>query len=285
MSIFETDLTKNMTKHICFIGGGNMAGSLVGGLINNGYATKQITVTDPDSEKLQQLKQQFGINTTTDNTQAVENADVIVLAVKPQILHEVCASLKPICHKNRPLIISIAAGIRSTDIDRWLGNNNAIVRCMPNTPALIQAGATGLFANTASSEEQKNSANQILSSAGITLWVEDEQLLDAVTAVSGSGPAYFFLFMEAMQKAGQNLGLSEDVASLLARQTALGAARMSLEGTDDPATLRTKVTSKGGTTAAAIASFEQNHFNDIVEQALTSARDRAIELADELGKN
>lgn len=262
-----------------------MAGSLIGGLVNNGYDTKQITVTDPDASKLQQLEQQFAINTTTDNAQAVENAEVIVLAVKPQVLHQVCATLKANCLKNRPLIISIAAGIRSTDIDRWLGDNNAIVRCMPNTPALIQAGATGLFANASTNDEQKSIADQILGSAGITLWVEDEALLDAVTAVSGSGPAYFFLFMEAMQHAGQNLGLSEEVSSLLARQTALGAARMSLEGTDTPATLRTKVTSKGGTTAAALASFEQNNFTDIVEQALTSARDRAIELADELGKS
>lgn len=274
-----------MTNHICFIGGGNMASSLIGGLINNGYAADKITVTDPDSEKLERLKKEFFVNTHTENSQAVENADIIVLAVKPQIMRDVCENIKSASLNKTPLFISIAAGLRSTDLDRWLGQNNAIVRCMPNTPALIQAGATGLYANTTCNKEQKAIAQQILSSAGITLWVEEESQLDAVTAVSGSGPAYFFLFMEAMQQAGHKLGLSEDTASLLARQTALGAARMSMEGTDDPATLRTKVTSKGGTTAAALASFEDNNLSNIVEQALTAARDRAIELADELGKD
>lgn len=274
-----------MTNHICFIGGGNMASSLISGLINNQHNARDITVTDPDQNKLDQLSQQFSINTDVDNLKAIENANVIVLAVKPQVLKEVCDSLKDSVCKNRPLIISIAAGIRSTDIDRWLGGNNAIVRCMPNTPALIQAGATGLFANNNTLSEQKTTADNILSSAGITLWVDNEAQLDAVTAVSGSGPAYFFLFLEAMQKAGKELGLDEETAGLLAKQTALGAARMALEGNDNAATLRSKVTSKGGTTAAAIASFEKNHFSDIISQALTAAHDRAIELADELGKN
>jgi len=274
-----------MTHHICFIGGGNMASSLISGLINNQHAASDITVTDPDQQKLDQLHQLYAVNTDIDNLHAIKNADVIVLAVKPQILKQVCESLKDSICKSRPLIISIAAGIRSTDIDRWLGNNNAIVRCMPNTPALIQAGATGLFANKNTLDEQKTTADNILRSAGLTLWVENEEQLDAITAVSGSGPAYFFLFMEAMQKAGKELGLDEETAGLLAKQTALGAARMALESEDDTTTLRTRVTSKGGTTAAAIASFENNHFSDIINQALTAARDRAIELADELGKN
>lgn len=261
-----------------------MASSLISGLINNQYPANKITVTDPDKEKLLQLKQQFNINVETDNNLAVNAANVIVLAVKPQILNAVCCNIKLNVENNRPLIISIAAGIRSTDIDRWLGNNNAVVRCMPNTPALIQAGATGLYANHKTNDEEKQTAEKILKAAGLTLWVNEEAQLDAVTAVSGSGPAYFFLFIEAMQDAGVKLGLSEETASLLAKQTALGAARMALEGDDDPATLRAKVTSKGGTTAAAIASFEKNHFASIIEQALTAARDRAIELADELGK-
>jgi len=273
-----------MNNKICFIGGGNMASSLIGGLINNAYPSELISVTDPDKDKLDQLAQQFSINITTDNQTAVKHADVIVLAVKPQILADVCNSIKDALQGKSALIISIAAGIRSTDIDRWLGNNNAIVRCMPNTPSLIQAGATGLYANPKTSAVQKKVAEQILAAAGITLWVEDELLLDAVTAVSGSGPAYFFLFMEAMQRAGTQLGLDEQTAGLLAKQTALGAARMALEGDDDPATLRAKVTSKGGTTAAAIASFEANHFEQIIQQALSAARDRAIELADELGR-
>jgi pyrroline-5-carboxylate reductase len=272
-----------MTKHICFIGGGNMAGSLISGLINNQYPPEKITVTDPDQEKLNHLHRQFSINVNIDNLQAVETADVIVLSVKPQMLKSVCDAINKKLQISHPLIISIAAGIRSTDIDRWLGGDHAVVRCMPNTPALIQAGATGLFANHKTDSEQKQLADQILSTAGITLWVDSETQLNAVTAVSGSGPAYFFLFLEAMQAAGKELGLDENTAAMLAKQTALGAARMAIEGSDDPATLRANVTSKGGTTAAAITSFENNNFNDIVKQALTAAHDRAIELADELG--
>lgn len=262
-----------------------MASSLISGLINNQYPAAKITVTDPDANILDQLKLQFAINTETSNRKAVENADVLVLAVKPQILKAVCKGISDLTINTRPLIISIAAGIRSTDINRWLGEDHSIVRCMPNTPALIQAGATGLFANTITSNEQKNIADEILSSAGITLWVNKEAQLDAVTAVSGSGPAYFFLFIEAMQAAGTQLGLDEKAAEMLAKQTALGAARMAIEGTDSPETLRKKVTSKGGTTAAALASLENNNFNHIIEVALTAARDRAAELADELGNS
>ncbi len=261
-----------------------MANSLIGGLISQQYPADYITVTDPDNAKLQQLQQAYGINTHTDNIAAISDAAVIILAIKPQLMHSVCQQLVENINRS-VLIISIAAGIRSTDIDRWLGSNMAIVRCMPNTPALIQSGATGLFANQQCSEQQSQLAETILKAAGITLWVEDEALLDAVTAVSGSGPAYFFLMMEAMQEAGVSLGLDPQSASLLARQTALGAAQMAMQGEDEPASLRAKVTSKGGTTAAAIASFENSQFQKIVEQALTAARDRAIELADELGKN
>lgn len=261
-----------------------MASSLISGLINNLYPAAKITVTDPDKNKLDQLKHQFAINTQVNNRKAVENADVLVLAVKPQILKDVCEDISDLVINTRPLIISIAAGIRSTDINRWLGEDHAIIRCMPNTPALIQAGASGLFANTIASTEQKDIADDILSSAGITLWVNEETQLDAVTAVSGSGPAYFFLFIEAMQAAGTQLGLDKDTAQTLAKQTALGAARMVIEGTDSPQALREKVTSKGGTTAAALASLENSNFNHIIEVALTAARDRAIELADELGK-
>jgi len=261
-----------------------MASSLISGLINNGYSAEKITVTDPEKENLDQLQQQFSVNTSTDNNQAIHNANIVLLAVKPQILHDVCCNIKAAVEKARPLIISIAAGIRSTDIDRWLGANNAIIRCMPNTPALIQAGASGLFANPQTGQAQKDAADRILTAAGITVWVDKESQLDAVTAVSGSGPAYFFLFIEAMQLAGNKLGLDMDTAGLLARQTALGAARMAIEGNDDAATLRSKVTSKGGTTAAAIASLENNNFSAIIEEALTAANNRAVELADELGQ-
>ena len=274
-----------MQTHITFIGGGNMASSLIGGLLANQFPANQITVAEPDADKLEQLASQFAINTSTDNRLAVAHADVVVLAVKPQIMQPVCRAIADTVQQKKPLIISIAAGIRSSDIDRWLGNHCALVRCMPNTPALLQAGATGLYANTQCSQAQQAIAEQILSAAGITLWVKDETQLDAVTAVSGSGPAYFFLLMEAMQKAGEQLGLDSDTAKQLSLQTALGAARMATEGNDDPATLRAKVTSKGGTTEAAINSFLDNGFETLVTTALTSARDRAIELADLLGND
>ena len=187
--------------------------------------------------------------------------------------------------QQKPLVISIAAGIRSTDIERWLGGNCALVRCMPNTPALLQEGASGLYANAQVSAQQKQLAEDILSAAGMTLWVDREDLLDAVTAVSGSGPAYFFLLMECMQNAGEQLGLDADTARRLSLQTALGAARMATGGGDDPATLRNRVTSPGGTTEAAINCFQNNGFEQLVTRALTAARDRATELADLLGKD
>ena len=274
-----------MSLNITFIGGGNMATSLIGGLIANDYPAKNMTVAEPDADKLKIHQQNFQVSTTTDNNQAALQSDVLVLAVKPQILQQVCRQIADTVQNKKPLIISIAAGIRSTDIDRWLGNNCALVRCMPNTPALLQAGATGLFANEHVSDEQKQAAENILSAAGITLWVNDESLLDAVTAVSGSGPAYFFLLMEAMQQAGEALGLDAYTARQLTIQTALGAAQMAQSGDDDPATLRAKVTSKGGTTEAAIKCFQSNGFESLVKQALTDANNRAIELADILGKD
>jgi len=274
-----------MTAKITFIGGGNMASSLVGGLLANGYPAQQISVVEPDAQKRQQLQQQFGTATSDDGPAAVAQADVVVLAVKPQILQAVCRQLADAIQQQHPLVISIAAGIRSTDIERWLGGDCALVRCMPNTPALVQTGATGLFANPRVDTAQKKLADDILQAAGITLWVEQENLLDAVTAVSGSGPAYFFLLMECMQTAGEQLGLDADSARRLSLQTALGAARMASAGGDDPATLRNKVTSKGGTTEAAINCFQQNGLEQLVVRALTAARDRAIELADELGKD
>ncbi|MCW9014231.1 MAG: pyrroline-5-carboxylate reductase [Gammaproteobacteria bacterium] len=274
-----------MNSRITFIGGGNMTTSLVGGLLANHYPADLITIAEPDAEKLNQLAQQFKINTTTDNNQAVASADVVVLAVKPQILQLVCKDIAKNVQDKRPLIISIAAGIRSTDIDRWLGGNCSLVRSMPNTPALLQTGATGLYANSKVNVEQKRAAENLLSAAGITVWVKEESQLDAVTAVSGSGPAYFFLLMEAMQKAGEQLGLDAATAQKLTLQTALGAARMATESDTDPATLRTRVTSKGGTTEAAINCFQQNEFETLVNKALSAAQNRATELADILGKD
>lgn len=258
-----------------------MAGSLIGGLLNADFSASNITVTEPDETRLQALHNQFNINISTDNNVTLD-ADIIILAVKPQLLKIVCQQLDK-TKINNPLFISIAAGVKSTDINRWLGSDQAIVRCMPNTPALLQCGASGLFANEFVSDEQRQQAEKIMQAVGMALWVDMEEQLNAVTAVSGSGPAYFFLMMEAMQQAGEKLGLTADVAQQLVLQTALGAARMATESDSSPAELRQKVTSKGGTTEQAILSFQSADYFQIVFDALEAANDRSISLADELG--
>ena len=270
---------------IGFIGGGNMAASLIGGLINAGYSADNIMVSEPDETRLQTLKDQFDVKISLNNNETL-NCEIIILSVKPQLLKTVCLQLgRQLDHSkiNNSLFISIAAGVKSTDINRWLYNNQAIVRCMPNTPALLQCGATGLFANELVTATQKQQAEKIMQAVGIAIWVETEDQLNAVTAVSGSGPAYFFLMMEAMQQAGEKLGLATDITQQLVLQTALGAARMATESGSSPAELRQKVTSKGGTTEQAILSFQSAHFQQIVVDALTAANNRSISLADELG--
>jgi pyrroline-5-carboxylate reductase len=266
---------------IGFIGGGNMAASLIGGLINADIPATDITVAEPDEKRRQALAEQFGINTTADNN-ATLNSEIIVLAVKPQLLKTVCQQLDT-GSRDRHLFISIAAGINSTDINRWLNENQAIVRCMPNTPALLRCGASGLYANEFVSDSQKQQAEKIMQAVGIVIWVENEDQLNAVTAVSGSGPAYFFLMMEAMQQAGETLGLDAAVTRQLVLQTALGAARMATESDSSASELRQMVTSKGGTTEQAILSFQSAGYNKIVLDALRAANDRSISLADELG--
>ncbi|MDX1795581.1 MAG: pyrroline-5-carboxylate reductase [Hydrogenovibrio sp.] len=270
---------------IAFIGAGNMALSLIKGLLASGYSANSLMATDPDESKRQSIAQSLGISCLADNSEAVKAADIVVLAVKPQQLQTVCLDLQSAVMASQPLIISVAAGIRSSDIDRWLGNQSAIVRCMPNTPAMIQSGATGLYANERVSEDQKNQAENILRAVGITVWVKSDRDLDTVTAVSGSGPAYYFLFMEAMQAAAQGMGLNEQTARLLTIQTAFGAAKMALESADDCATLRKNVTSPNGTTEKAIQSFEANHLSDLVAEAMMCAKLRAEALADELADN
>lgn len=272
-----------MNATICFIGAGNMAKSLIGGLIASGYSKEHIIATDPTEAQRNTITETFGIHCLEDNNAAIEQSDIIVLAVKPQILETVCQNIQASIQAKKPLVISVAAGIRSEDINRWLGGNNAIVRTMPNTPALIQSGATGLFANGQVSDEQKNQAEHIMRAAGLTIWVEQETQLDAVTALSGSGPAYYFLFMEAMEEAAQKLGLDAQTAHLLTMQTALGAAKMVLESRDDCATLRKNVTSPNGTTEQAINTFETEGIRDMVEKAMQAANNRAEELANELG--
>ena len=272
------------TCRIAFIGGGNMGASLVGGLTADGYEPDNIIVAEPNDERRASLAARFRVGTTADNREAAQEADVVLLAVKPQALRAVAEGLQdPIQHR-KPLVISIAAGIRETDLQAWLGGDVALVRTMPNTPALIQTGATVLHAAPQVSAEQRDLAESILRAVGLTLWVEDEALLDAVTALSGSGPAYFFLVMETLAQAGERLGLPPDTARLLTLQTAFGAAKMALESSDDPATLRRHVTSPGGTTERAIETLEDGGIHELFRRALTAARDRSRELSELLGK-
>jgi pyrroline-5-carboxylate reductase len=273
-----------MNNTIAFIGGGNMARSLIGGMISNGWPVEHIHVADNSKEQLTTVSTCFpGIHTHLDNAEAVQQANIVVLAIKPQVLGAVAKDLAPAIDASRHLVISIAAGLRSGDIDRWLGGNKAIVRCMPNTPALVQSGATGLFANELVSDEQCNQAESVLRSVGSTLWVKEEAQIDAVTAVSGSGPAYFFLIMEAMEEAGVALGLDREAARLLSIETAFGAAKLALESDDTPAALRQKVTSPGGTTEQAIKVMEDKQLQQIFAEAMKAAADRAAELAEQLG--
>lgn len=269
---------------VAFIGAGNMARAIIGGLLENGFAAENIWATEPDASRLEDLAAQ-GLNTTCDNNAAVAAADLVVLAVKPQVMQTVATDLAAAAQIHRPLFISIAAGISLDALDRWLGGNVAIVRCMPNTPSLVQTGASGLFANARVNDLQREQATQILQAVGIALWVQSEAELDAVTAISGSGPAYYFLLMEAMTAAGVKLGLSEATARDLTLQTALGAARMANSSDVDAAELRRRVTSPKGTTERAIQSFQAGGFEALVETALTACRDRSIELAAELCKD
>ena len=273
------------TNRLAFIGAGNMARSLIGGLIADGWDPASISVADPDSRQLATLASRFQVHTDTDNHSVVKNSEVVIFAVKPQIIQGVAEDLSATVQKQAPLVISIAAGIRSTDLQRWLGGNCALVRSMPNTPALVQSGATALFATDSVNSQQKDLAESILRAVGLTQWLEDEDLMDAVTALSGSGPAYFFLVIEALQAAGQELGLDEQASRLLALQTAFGAAKMALESSDECATLRQRVTSPGGTTEQALRTFEAGDLRQLVKQAITAAAKRSEELAQQLGED
>ena len=271
---------KNSTT-IGFIGAGNMAYAIISGLINNDFSAENIKISDTNESLLSLRKKEFNLEVFTDNSELVRHCDVIVLAVKPQMLSSVCQLLKQALNSNT-LIISIAAGVRVHDIDRWLGGDCAIVRTMPNTPALLNQGVTGMFANKRVSSTQKELATSILNSVGQSLWVTDEVMLDAVTALSGSGPAYFFLMIESMSKAGVALGLDEKTAQSLSIQTALGASMMASVSDESPRDLRANVTSPNGTTQAAIESFQDQDFDMIVAHAMRAAFDRASQLAAEL---
>ena len=273
------------THKIAFIGGGNMATSLIGGLVANGFNATDIHVADPNQDTLTRLSEQFGIVTYTDNLNAIVGCDIVLLAVKPQQLQTVLKNLSPAWHSEK-LLISVAAGIRINDMARWLDTPNAaIVRVMPNTPSLVQAGASALFANALVSDEQQRLAEQILAAVGMAIWVDEESKMDAVTALSGSGPAYFFLVMEAMEFAAKELGLSEQVAQQLCQQTAFGAAKMALASEESPAVLRQRVTSPGGTTERALHELEDGDLRGLFENALVAAALRSRELATQLGQD
>lgn len=264
------------SSRIAFIGAGNMANSLIRGLLAKGVPAANIAACDIDTAKLAELRAECGIG--TGSMSEIAAADVLLLAVKPQVMGQVCETLRPLLQTGT-LIISIAAGIPLKSMEQWLGNTQAIVRCMPNTPALVLEGATGLFANANTSPAQRALAETILSAVGISRWLGSEHDINAVTALSGSGPAYFFLLMEAMQEAGVALGLEPELARALTIQTALGAAKLAASSDVGPDELRRRVTSPNGTTQAALEQFESEDFRGLVERALSAAQKRSVALA------
>ena len=267
---------------IGFIGAGNMAYALIKGLLSDGFDAKNINVSDSNDELLIKRQSELNITTYSDNVSLLDNSDIVIFAVKPQVLSMVCLELKNNVKPNH-LFVSIVAGIRGNDINRWLGGNFALVRTMPNTPALFQSGVTGLFANELVNSQQKELVTSILSSVGECFWVDEEKLIDAITAISGSGPAYFFLLMQSITQAAIALGLDEKTANSLSIQTSLGASLMATKSGKDPKTLRSEVTSPHGTTQAAIESFQDQNFEGIVAAATRAAYDRARELSNDLG--
>lgn len=267
-------------SNIAFIGAGNMASSLIGGLVRQGCQKENLFVSDPSEEQTQALVSEYGLNACENNKQAALQADVLVLAVKPQVMKDVLADIKSAVTQKQPLIISIAAGIPLATFSSVLGDKTAVVRCMPNTPSLVGAGATGMIPNPNVSQNQQVLAEQVLGAVGLALWVKNEAQINAVTALSGSGPAYFFLLMESMIAAGQSLGLDAETAKELTLQTALGAATMARQSDVSPGILRERVTSPGGTTEQALRTFEAGGFKPLVESALAAAEKRSIELAD-----
>jgi pyrroline-5-carboxylate reductase len=267
---------------ITFIGGGNMASALIAGLAGQLTAGANIHVVDPNPEQLARLADSFGVSTATQVDGKVADSDVIVLAVKPQQMREVAAGLAPQLG-GQPLLLSIAAGIRGVDLARWLGGYGAIVRTMPNTPALIGRGITGMVAMGGVTAAQKKAADDIMKAVGATVWLDDEALIDPVTAVSGSGPAYVFYFIEAMQQAAQELGLTQEQGKQLALATFAGASQLAAQSPDEVSVLRERVTSKGGTTYAALMSMEQSGVRQAIIEAVKAASARGRELGEQLG--
>lgn len=269
---------------ISFIGAGNMASAIIGGMLDSGFKAASIWVSAPDDNHLQSVRKQFGVSITTDNRYCAQQADMVVLAVKPQVMADVCYDIAPVVQNTRPLMVSIAAGLEASTLDEWLGGGLPLVRVMPNTPSLVGKGAAGLYANDQVKDKQKTMVESVFNSIGSALWVEKESLLHAVTALSGSGPAYFFLMLEALEEAATEAGIASDTARTLAVQTMAGAAEMAGRSEHDPGQLKRKVMSPGGTTEQAIHTFEDGGLRDLVKKAYSAAYNRSGEMAKELAK-
>jgi len=271
---------------VAFVGGGNMARALAGGMLVAGYEPAHILISEPLVENRDRLTEEFpGSIICENNVDVVAESECIVLAVKPQILSDVCKPLAALVQKTRPLIISIAAGVRSSDIDEWLGGELSVVRVMPNQPALLRLGISGLYANDRTSEEQRRAASNIVSTTGPVIPVASEDDIDTVTAVSGTGPAYFYLLVDMLVKVAERMGLDHESALALVLETARGAGEMAEQSGETMDTLIARVRSPGGTTAAAFDLLDNTDFRDIFTSAVTAARDRAVDLADQAHEN
>lgn len=264
---------------VAFIGGGHMTTSLIGGLVASGFEATQLWVSDPNEDKRERLAKQFGIHTDPSNEAVAALADIIVLAVKPKDMPDVCHELKESIQKRHPLVVSIAAGVQTHHIEKWLGSDIAIVRAMPNTPALLRMGATGLYANTRVTDEERSLAESLLRAVGMTVWAAHEHEMETIAALSGSGPAYFFLVMEALQHGAEALGLPEKTAKILTLQTAMGAARMAFESDVELDVLRKRIASPGGTTEKALDTLETGDIRILFKAALEAAKKRSIEIS------
>jgi pyrroline-5-carboxylate reductase len=273
----------NNIRKLAFIGGGNMAAALISGLTKRGLPPERVMVADPSQEQLARVARDYRVQTAPDNAGAVQGAEVVVLAVKPQQMRSVALGLAPHLASSRPLVISVAAGIPHASLARWFGPQIPVIRTMPNRPALNGFGATGLFAPAGVGAAYRALAESIMAAVSATVWVEHESQMDTVTALSGSGPAYFFLFMEALEAAAHERGLPTEVAHRLTLETAFGAAQMARQSADSLATLREQVTSKGGTTAAALEVLNGAGLRAIVAHAVAAADRRSAELAAEFG--
>lgn len=274
-----------MQKTIAFIGGGNIASSVIAGLIKAGNAPDNIWVSNPSQEKLDLLQAQHAINISRDNAEVANHANILVLAVKPQIIAPVSEQLANIAQQRKQTVLSLAAGVQVPTLKKYFGEAIPIIRAMPNVAALVGSAATGLYADKTTSEVAKNSAETIMRSIGVTVWVDQEAQMDVVTALSGSGPAYFFLFIKSLSEAAVSQGLSPESARLLAIQTALGAAHVALESNSELQTLINSVTSPGGTTERALESLTENNIQSTLSSALYAAHSRAQEIAKTLAES